>query len=51
MGSPLHFSGALLSGPENPYKKNNLLDIFVAFIYSVVQMDNIILKDNNENRI
>jgi len=32
-------------------RENNLLDIFVAFIYLVVQMDNIILKDNNENRI
>jgi hypothetical protein len=32
-------------------KENNLLDINVAFIYSVVQMDNITLKDNNENRI
>jgi hypothetical protein len=30
-------------------KKNNLLDIHVAFIYIVVQMDNIILKNNNEN--
>jgi hypothetical protein len=32
-------------------RKNNLLDIDVAFIYIVVQMDNNILKDNNENRI
>jgi hypothetical protein len=32
-------------------RKNNLLDIYVAFIYIVVQMDNNILKDNNENRI
>jgi len=32
-------------------RKNNLLDIGVAFIYIVVQMDNNILKNNNENRI